>query len=82
MKTKRMQVLVEPEEYERLEELARRRGTSVAELIRAAVRRCYFPASDERRAAVEDILTMRVPVDDWDEIEGEISEGRDGTDEG
>ena len=40
--TRRTQLLMEPEEFKRLQRLARRRKTSVADLIRSAVRQAYL----------------------------------------
>jgi len=44
-RTKRVQVLMEPEEHRRLERVAKERRVSVAELIRRAVRMQYLSAS-------------------------------------
>lgn len=65
--TRRAQILMDPEEYSRLEELARREKVSVAELIRRAVRRCYLLPREERRALVEEICSMELPLGDWNE---------------
>lgn len=76
-RSKRAQILMEPEEYRRLEELSRLRGDSVAELIRAAVREVYFANRETRREAVRAIASMAVDVGDWDEMEAEILDGYD-----
>jgi len=68
-RTKRAQVLMEPEEYERLEAIAAERGVAVAELIRSAVRERYFLSREERRRHVEEILGLDLPVIEWDEAE-------------
>ena len=65
-RTRRAQILMEPEEYERLEVLAARRGCSVAELIRQAVQEKYLVATTDRMQVVEDIVSLAIPVDDWE----------------
>ena len=76
-RTKRAQILMEPEEYRRLEEIARRRQVSVAELIRAAVCDCYFSGREHRGRIVEEIFGMNLPVEAWDKTEEEISKAHD-----
>jgi predicted transcriptional regulator len=45
-----MQILLDDERYERVQALARQRGTSVAAIIREAIDR-GLPAAQQRRAA-------------------------------
>lgn len=73
-RTKRAQVLMEPNEYERLEALAREKGVAVAELIREAVRERYFVGVEERRRAVQEILSLRLRLPEWSELEAEVAE--------
>jgi hypothetical protein len=75
-RTKRAQVLMEPEEYERLEEVAGRLGVPVAELFRSAVRERYLLTRRERRRLVDGILGLDLPVEDWEETEAAILEAR------
>ena len=75
--TKRAEVLMEPEDYGRLEEIARRRNTTVEELIRRAVRSCYLSDSEKVQKGIDDILSLQVPIvfsEDWEKVEGEIME--------
>jgi hypothetical protein len=72
--SKRAQILMEPDDYRRLEEIARQKNASVAELIRTAVRERYLGESDRRRSGVESICSMNLPVIPWDEAEREIAE--------
>lgn len=76
--TKRAQVLMEPDEYALLEEIARQTGTSVGELFRTAVRRCYLTQTADRLRLVEDLAQLGVPLPEWDELEREIEEAHDG----
>jgi len=75
-RTQRAQILMEPEEYRRLQSLARREKTSVGELVRRAVHECYFTSPADRRRAVEEIVSLELPLANWDEMEQEILEGR------
>jgi hypothetical protein len=70
--TKRAQILMEPEEYRRLERIARQQNASVAELIRTAVRERYLGGTADRRAAVRAICSMNLPVISWTEAEAEV----------
>jgi hypothetical protein len=63
--TRRTQLLMEPEEFRRLQRLAREKKTSVAQLIRTAVRETYLAPAPDRAPIVESILSMRLPAMDW-----------------
>lgn len=72
---RRAQLLVEPDEYERLVEIAARRGVSVGSLVREAVRKHFQLDEEERRQALERIFALDLPIADWggwEEIEAEI----------
>jgi len=73
--TRRTQLLMEPAEFRKLQEVARRRRTSVAELIRSAVREVYLAPGPERRPVVEAILAMALPRIDWKRAKKEIEDG-------
>lgn len=78
-RTKRAQVLMEPEEYERLEAIAAERGVAVAELFRTAVRERWLLSREERRRRIDEILGLDLPVIEWDEAEeGAIEAHGDG----
>lgn len=62
---RRIQFLIDAEEFRLLRALARRRKTSVAELIRYAVREFYLKAPADRKRLVEDILNLKLPKIDW-----------------
>ncbi len=73
--TKRVQVLLEPFQYQRLEEIARQRDRSVGALIREAIEQTYLQgAADDRIAAVRALAAMRLPVADWEQMERESTE--------
>lgn len=75
-RTKRAQVLMEPDEYQRLEEIAAEQGIAVAELIRIAVRERYLLTPEERSRLVEEILGLDLPTIDWEEAEAEVIDAR------
>lgn len=74
-RSKRAQVLMEPEEYRRLERIASQEGCSVAELIRRAVRERYLTSVDDRRSLVEGLIALNLDVGDWEGLKSEL-EGR------
>jgi hypothetical protein len=59
MLTERLQILIRPEQRKRLEDEARRRGTSVAELVREAVDARFGPVTQaDRIKALAEIRAM------------------------
>jgi hypothetical protein len=77
-RTKRAQILMEPVEYQKLEDIARSEDCSVAELVREAVREKYFAGTKDKQEVVKRLLSYNVPVDDdWVVIEKELEEGYD-----
>ena len=62
------------EEYDQLERIARSRQTSVAELIRVAVRERYLNAVAARQALVGEIAAMDLEVEDWESLRDELEE--------
>ncbi len=74
--TRRTQLLMDPEEFRQLRALARRNHTSVAELIRTAVRATYLrPRTADRAPIVEAILRMKLPGMSWKGARKEIEAG-------
>ncbi|MGD1102365.1 MAG: ribbon-helix-helix protein, CopG family [Terriglobia bacterium] len=74
--TRRTQILMNPEEYRRLRDLARKKKISVGELIRSAVRTTYLePRSADKKAALEEILRMNLPAISWRRAKKEIEAG-------
>jgi len=70
--TRRTQLLMDPEEFRQLRALARRKKTSLAELIRSAVREAYLAAPPDRRPLVEAILKLNLPKMSWKKVKKEI----------
>jgi hypothetical protein len=75
-KSERLQVLVEPQDLERLRREAHRRGVSVAEVVRVAVERELGDRRKRRLDAFERLIALpRFPVpDDPAELDREINE--------
>jgi sugar phosphate isomerase/epimerase len=69
--SRRVEVLFDEGEYEALRREAARRGVSVGELLREAVRRAYLrPSEEERRAAIQRILNdprYHLDIGSWEE---------------
>ncbi len=79
-RSKRAQVLMEPEEYALLEQIAADKQVSVAELIRTAVQERYLRLVPDRKALLQQMLAHSgFDLPDWDElstdIEGMYSDG-------
>ncbi len=74
MYSERTQVLLSPEQLERLKRLARRDGRSVGAVIRDAVD-AYTLHTSDRHAAIERLLSLEAPVDDWEVMKAEILRG-------
>ena len=73
MYSERTQVLLSPEQLERVKRIARREGQSVGSVIRDAVDAYTWTPEDRRRAAIERILAMEeAPVDDWEVMKAQI----------
>jgi hypothetical protein len=72
MFSQRTQVLLSPAQVEKLKRIATREGRSVGAVIRDAVDSYIDPGIDSRRRAVQEMLKMNAPVDDWDVMKAQI----------
>ena len=72
MFSERTQVLLSPQQVERLKRIAGRDGRSVGAVIRDAVDSYVDPSLDARRRAADRILSMNLPVDDWEIMKEQI----------
>ena len=71
---RRLQVLVDDERYDRLEQESRRRGVSVATIVREALDVALPSTADERRRAGEALLAAEpIDVGDWPELREELA---------
>jgi hypothetical protein len=76
MFSERTQVLLSPQQVEKLKRIAVRDGRSVGAVIRDAVDSYVDPGIDSRRRAADAILSMNLPVDDWEVMKRQIEESR------
>lgn len=75
-KTRKVQVTLEPDQYERLREVAEREGKALAAVVRESiVRYCVEPAERRRRRrALETLSATEAPVpDEYGDWEREYS---------
>jgi predicted DNA-binding protein len=73
---RRVEIRFPDELSERLTQVARREGCSVATLIREAVTERYGAASrEEKLAAVDRLAALEGPVGSWGQMEEEIVAG-------
>jgi uncharacterized protein (DUF1778 family) len=79
-KTKRVQVLMEPREFELLEREAQKRGSSVSDLMREAARAQYLVNVHQaaRARATEAFLELPdAALPDWQAVKKELEERHD-----
>jgi hypothetical protein len=72
MFSERTQVLLSPDQVAKLKRIAARDGRSVGAVIRDAVDSYVDPGDDARHRAVQAILAMNLPVDDWEVMKAQI----------
>jgi hypothetical protein len=73
--TKRVQVLMEPDDFRKLEEAARRRRSSVGELLRSAAAEKHLGRPGHIHALVDELAAIDVSADEWPELKKELLEG-------
>lgn len=73
-KSRRVQILVEDEQYERLEQEAERRGGSVAAVVREAIDRLLPGDTAMTLTEAADVLLEATPVelDDWEVMKEDL----------
>ena len=78
-KTKRVQVLMEPEEFELLEVLAKKQGASVSDLMREAARvqlLAQVGLARRTEAARRFLRLPEAPMPVWEDLKAEIEDRR------
>lgn len=74
MAKKRVEILFDPDQYARLERIARERRESVGALIREAVQKTYLgPTREEKLAAVRWMAAQNIDLGSWEELEEEMA---------
>ena len=76
MFSERTQVLLSPQQVEKLKRIAARDGRSVGAVIRDAVDSYVDPGVDSRRRAFEAIISLNAPVDDWEVMKEQIRQSQ------
>lgn len=76
MFTERTQVLLSPEQLARVKRIAGRDGRSVGSVIREAVDSFVEASPDSRQRALQSIMSMNAPVDDWEVMKAQIMESQ------
>jgi hypothetical protein len=78
MLTRRLQVLIDDERYERLKRESEATGVPVGEIVRRAIDRAVPMAADQRSAAIRRVLAAEpIPVpEDPADLKREILEAR------
>jgi hypothetical protein len=71
--TRRLQVLLDDERFERLERRSSETGASVGALVRRAIDETYpAGAGDPERAGAELLAAEPMPVEDWDAMKDDL----------
>lgn len=75
MFTERTQVLLSPDQAERLKAIAERQGRSVGAVIRDAIDAYHVPPQRTKREIIEHLFSLDAPVDDWEIMKEQILAG-------
>lgn len=70
--SERTQVLLSPQQRSKLEHIASRTRKSVGAVIRDAIDAYQRSTDDERLAAIDTILSLDLPVEDWPAMKRDI----------
>lgn len=78
--TRRIQAVLSEGQYRDLMRIAKKQHKPISHLVREAIEEVYFGGSaiEERRKALEDLLSMNAPVANWEQMEDEIILGATG----
>jgi hypothetical protein len=72
-KKRSLHIWLEESEHQRLEEIAKDRGWSVAEVIRSAVRGLLAGGRVDRDAAAANLCGLALPLRPWSALEEELN---------
>ena len=78
MHSERTQVLLTPAQRDRLQRIASREGRSLGAVIRDAIDAYTLPRARPRHEALQSLIGLGAPVDDWDRMKDEIARGATG----
>lgn len=74
MYSERMQVLLSPEQRDRLERVAKDRRSSVGAVIREAIEAHVGSSQRTRDEAFKKLIGLNAPVDDWPVMKAQIEQ--------
>lgn len=75
MHSERTQVLLSPDQRQRLERIAAREGRSLGAVIRDAVDAYTLPRARSPHDVLDSMFAINAPVADWEQMKREIIEG-------
>lgn len=75
MFTERTQVLLSPEQAERLKGIAERQGRSVGAVIRDAIDAYHVRPQRSKQEILDSLFSLDAPVDDWQVMKEQILAG-------
>lgn len=75
MHSERTQVLLSPEQRQRLERIAAREGRSLGAVIRDAVDAYTLPRARSPHDVLASLFSQNAPVSDWEQMKAEIEWG-------
>ena len=74
--TKRLQLLLTPEQYKMVQLYAKKHKKSIGSVIREALDKIISERSKkEKQKAVQRLLSRKLPVSNWEQMEEEIIQG-------
>jgi predicted DNA-binding protein len=75
--TERLQTVLTREQYETLLRLSEKTQKPLSVLVREAIEKVYIDSEEreQRRQALDELLSLEAPVADWEEMEAEIIAG-------
>lgn len=74
--SQRLEIRLEPDVIQRLRQEARRRDTSLTQLVREAIDLLLKQDREAKQQAAEALFQVGAPVDDWEKMKQEIIEAR------
>lgn len=75
MHSERTQVLLTPDQRQRLERIAAREGRSLGAVIRDAVDAYTLPRARSPHEVLRALYALNAPVADWEQMKAEIEQG-------
>jgi hypothetical protein len=74
----RLEIRLSASQLQKLKDEAKRKNTSVGELVREAIGRQYEISVEEKLNALKKMAEMQEPVSDWETLKKEIEAGHYG----